>query len=44
MGWVEWEMYWDAIKREVRALELACVLVRLDHIANFIVNANHRIA
>jgi hypothetical protein len=23
--------------------ELACVLVRLDHIANFIVNANHRI-
>jgi hypothetical protein len=24
-------------------IEIACVLVRFDHIANFIVNANHSI-
>jgi hypothetical protein len=30
-------------KRPLRFFEIACVLVRLDHVASFIVNANHSI-
>jgi trimeric autotransporter adhesin len=42
MGWVDWENVWQRDRKgKSGPFEIARVVVRVDHVASFIVNANH---